>query len=571
MIRPLVVRADLTETQANNIATFAERFITEGNKRRDSKGYPLLAYKSSDARIEGYYERLYYIKNDYHHYYKSNGKKVYINGNRWVFNCDSFVSYVYRHVYGLILTKSKTSKTDGYSGLKIMSSTAAPWTMSNYINDAAASTHFYFIKRNIKIASLNLSILKKGDLIIRDTSHIMIYVGNGKIAHAATSHLDGSVKKDDMGLQVTNLKTRYPGTTISVARLKDHIISPSVSANMQVRWIDNGQVMNLASTTTTTTTTTPSQPTSDTTKPVIGSVTVNTNSYRYALISFSASDNTGIVGWKVTSSLSTPTLWNSVVTNKSISIANTSVAFNGTYYLWVKDGANNTGYETFVVSHIDSNKPVISSFTSIKQANDKYVLKVIANDNESGLATNAYSWDGKKTWQTINVLSVSEFKTYTVYVRDAAGNETNAVYTLKSETIDDKQAPKITYHNISTVDDKQQVSILASDTGGSGVAGYYVSKNTSKPTVSSNWVRVGTTNYSFEAEAGSYYLWVIDKSNNISNEYYKIVVEASNNSKTGSSVGKNILIIIISIVVGILGFYAYRYLKRNSFSKDNYM
>lgn len=45
-----------------------------------------------------------------------------------------------------------------------------------------------------------------------------------------------------------------------------------------------------------------------------------------------------------------------------------------------------------------------------------------ASDSDSGLAENAYSWDGGMTWTNVNTLQTSQIGNYTVYVQDKAGN-----------------------------------------------------------------------------------------------------------------------------------------------------
>ena len=92
---PLLVKADLTKDQQEDIATFASKFITEGRKKEhlDNQGFSILAYNQG-TRNEGFYNKLAYMRKDY------NGVNQ-INGNKWTFDCASFAAWVYYHCFGV--------------------------------------------------------------------------------------------------------------------------------------------------------------------------------------------------------------------------------------------------------------------------------------------------------------------------------------------------------------------------------------------------------------------------------------------------------------------------------------
>jgi cell wall-associated NlpC family hydrolase len=230
----LSVKADLTKDQENDLASFAENFIIEGNKRLDKNGYPLLAYMQGQARIDGYQSKLYRIGYDYNH-------KNSVNALKWTFDCASYASFVYYHTFNLILTYSTTSSIDPYSGLKIRSATANPYQVKEFVADADRGEHFYYIRKGVTGANINFNELKKGDLIIYVGHHIMVYIGDGKIAEATTS----CISKDNLGMQVIPLTSKYSTTTLSIIRVKNKIISPDVKANTKVTWLDTNETVEL--------------------------------------------------------------------------------------------------------------------------------------------------------------------------------------------------------------------------------------------------------------------------------------------------------------------------------------
>ena len=85
------VLAEMTETQEKEVAEFARNLIIKGLSKEhlDNKGMPILAYKQGPPRAYGYQDKLSFIDYDYR-------EKISINSNKWVFDCASFTSYVYK-------------------------------------------------------------------------------------------------------------------------------------------------------------------------------------------------------------------------------------------------------------------------------------------------------------------------------------------------------------------------------------------------------------------------------------------------------------------------------------------
>ena len=147
---PLIVKADLIKTQEDAISFYTTNFIEEGNKRIDSNGYSLLAYINGENRILGYQNKL--------------SKSDYTNEYKWGFDDASFVSYMYLKTFNLILTNTNTSKKDNYSGLNLKSLQGNPYQLSDFLDDALNSEHFYVYKENANISDEDIN-LKAGDLI----------------------------------------------------------------------------------------------------------------------------------------------------------------------------------------------------------------------------------------------------------------------------------------------------------------------------------------------------------------------------------------------------------------------
>lgn len=100
-----------------------------------------------------------------------------------------------------------------------------------------------------------------------------------------------------------------------------------------------------------------------------------------------------------------------------------TVTENKEYMAIVRDKADNRDSRKTVVDFVDLIVPKITDFSpdSTDWA-QSHVLTVTARDHESGLANEAYSWDGGQTWTADNTLTVTENGTYKVIVRDRVGN-----------------------------------------------------------------------------------------------------------------------------------------------------
>lgn len=146
------------------------------------------------------------------------------------------------------------------------------------------------------------------------------------------------------------------------------------------------------------------------------------------------------------------------------------VSDNDTYTVYLKDNAGNVASEDTMVSNIDKVDPVISDVTEsvTGQTDEDLTVTITADDADSKLADEAYSLDGE-TYQSSNEFTISENGTYTIYVKDNAGNVATASFTISNI---DKTAPVITSFDLSETDYVQSETITVNATDNVEVASY---------------------------------------------------------------------------------------------------
>lgn len=146
------------------------------------------------------------------------------------------------------------------------------------------------------------------------------------------------------------------------------------------------------------------------------------------------------------------------------------VTENGTYTLGLA-GSGNVDFSPTVsvtVDHIDNTPPSISSFQTASDAWGSSVQLIVnASDGQSGLAGEAYSYDGGASWSSSNTHTVTANGGYSVRVRDAVGNVSTAETTVEHI---DCTPPTIAISTNPSVDNwydgSLTVTIQAQDAGG---------------------------------------------------------------------------------------------------------
>ena len=168
-----------------------------------------------------------------------------------------------------------------------------------------------------------------------------------------------------------------------------------------------------------------------------------------------------------------------------------------------------------------------------KSPNDEYTnqdVEVSLSKNVEGNFTIQYSLDGVNYVDYSEPIKFAQNGTLYYCLRNAVYNKNN-YGRVEIESID-KDKPEI---NSFTVDNTSKVSskvltIDATDSGVSGIKGYYIGTSNTEPALSdfvASNTKTITTN-------GTYYAWVIDKANNISDK--KEIVESNIVYTVGTSV-----------------------------------
>lgn len=474
----------LTSVQQESIKKFTINFVEEGLSKKDSNGYPIFAYMQGQARIIGYKENLYYMKKDY---LGINN----INGSKWTFDCASFVSYIYKNVFGLNLVRSDIDSMFG--------SSAEPYLVKDFVKDADLNKKFIYVNglRGVTASTIDYSKMQPGDLIVIKGSHIMIYIGDKQFAHATSSAITSDKK---LGIEFNTLQNKYPNKKVYVIRVKNGVISSSNTGNMKVTWPDDKTTSDYSSVDI-------NVDVNVNDKPSINATLSTKEWAKKMTINMSFSDKDGLRGYSVSKS--------SVANYINISGNNVNKTYevneNGTYYIKVIDVKGNVSSKTIEINNIDTSAPIINSFVY----QNGYLI-VNASDSGSGLNGLAYSFDNG-TWTSVNKKKISKNGTYSVRVRDKLGNIVTKTINVTNYAVDSDDDSNI-YPSISvklsTNKKTKTVTVYMSFTDKSGLAGYCIS--TSK---TSNYIKINgkSVNKTYTVRAnGTYYINVININGNVS-------------------------------------------------------
>ena len=309
--------------------------------------------------------------------------------------------------------------------------------------------------------------------------------------------------------------------------------------------------------------------TTDTTAPSSPSISFSntTTSSQLATAAISATDDTGVTGYYLSESSTTPSItssgWTSVTSSKSYSsnVNWTLSSGNGskTVYVWFKDAVGNISSSTsatITLNQTDTTAPTNPSISinsgSSSTTSTSVTLTLSASDDtgvtgyyvsESTITpsltsanwvsvTSAASYSATAAF-TLSGGSVGD-NTKTVYVwfKDSAGNISASASDSITLTISDSTAPSspsVSIDSGSSSTTTTSVTLTLSATDNVGVTGYYASETSTTPSASaSGWTSVtSTTSYSatvaFTLSSGSVgdntktvYVWFKDSAGNIS-------------------------------------------------------
>lgn len=200
---------------------------------------------------------------------------------------------------------------------------------------------------------------------------------------------------------------------------------------------------------------------------------------------------------------------------------------NGTYYVYAKDKAQNVAKESFTISCIDTEAPVITieNISEEWTASD-ITVRFSATDNSNDTIYYTVSESGSLTAEQVTgtetSCTVTHNGTYYVYAKDLAGNIAKKIFNISSI---DKTAPVIQIHPFTTDWTNQDIRISFSATDNSNdTLVYAVSESDS---LTAGEVTGNETSF-LVTENSTYYVYAKDLAGNIA----KKEVTVSNIDKT---------------------------------------
>ncbi len=151
------------------------------------------------------------------------------------------------------------------------------------------------------------------------------------------------------------------------------------------------------------------------------------------------------------------------------------------------------------------------------------------------ISTNSEKPNGSSNWNASTSTNWSTSQgsgTYYIWAKDSSGTISS---NYKSVTVSkiETTAPHIDSVIPSSIN--KSLTINASDEGGSGVAGYYVSNENVAPDLNSNWNNSNDNTFVINKDPGVYYIWVKDAAGNISGNKTATIAESSNNDNNSLS------------------------------------
>ena len=242
-------------------------------------------------------------------------------------------------------------------------------------------------------------------------------------------------------------------------------------------------------------------------KPIVTNVTTTSST-----INIEAKDeDSGIVGYAVTTSNTEPKEFTSVANTKSFSTTLSGYAQGTTYYVWVKDEAGNIS---------ESVTAKTGNVTDLKQAdititpspsgwtNGKVVATAKVNVDIGSYKIRT-STDGEH-WATVNSQTFSSNGTMYVALWDGTNYGASATQAINNI---DTTKPVVTGATATT----NKITITATDEA-SGIIGYAVTTTNTAPSsfTSVTNTKSFSTTLSGYAQGTTYYVWVKDEAGNIS-------------------------------------------------------
>ncbi len=438
----------LTNNQASDLTFFTTKFIENGNKKINQNS--IFKY-DFENRITGYHNQL--------------------NQEYWCFDNSSFISFIYYQTLGLTLTKKRTNEIDSYSGLIKLDYNAEPYQLDDFKKDKYRFTYI------VKNKNIDLSLLKKADLIIIDTN-IMLYLGDNKVAYFSQ---EGAVIEE-----ITSQKG-------DVIRLKDTVIDPDKEVNLKVNWGLETEDFNILKT--------------SNDKPVI--IVKKSDDWVTKMnLTFNITDHDGIYSYTFNDE--------EILLSGKVSSITKEITENGTYTISVKDVLGNISKEEVTITTIDTNPPVIEDIT-VTPSKGYATITIKAKDLESGLDSSPYSINSKD-WFAKTSYDVNYEGDVKVYVKDKAGNISVKTVSVK---INDPIEPKIENIIIGQEEENGTKVIISFNVAGTKQLAIFKSESDLE------WIKV-EGEYITYLKPGIYSVWLKDNNMNVVDKK-TITIKSSNN------------------------------------------
>ena len=147
---------------------------------------------------------------------------------------------------------------------------------------------------------------------------------------------------------------------------------------------------------------------------------------------------------------------------------------DGTLYIRVSDGVSVMTTPLITLERIDSIAPDVKINGNTEKWTTSKTLTINASDEQSGLATNPYSWDGGNSWTSVKEKEFTSNQTVEIWVKDNVGNINKQTVTINK--IDNQAPTNVTLKEGTITSSSISVTASASQTGG-GIRGYQFSIN----------------------------------------------------------------------------------------------
>ena len=469
--------ADLTSTQENYIANFAKFLIEKSasSEHLDDRNLPLIAYSQE-------YRQYWVSLNSLAYLYKDAKNINTINGYKMVFDCASFISYIYNHTLDLELFKYVIDHQPRPS------SNAQPYTVQYFNADANANHNFKYILRNTPVSLLDLSNLKKGDIIIfpndpgKNNGHIVLYIGDGKIAHLSETSI---TRNGSLGAEIATLKTRYSSKTANVIRIKDNHIDPNIVPNTLIRWPDTNNIEDIG----------------------IYEKIPSPSNHQLKIQKEINSENK----YKMEVIFNQPTKYSFSLNGKNYNsnIFYNNLEFNQFYSLYIKDSVGNVTVRQFNVIGIDEAGRVEMAYSkddTVIPSVDRIIVNKNANNINLTIKANdadiisGYSLDNKY-FQKENTFSNLKYGIHTIYVKNIYGNVKALILNLTKEKLN---IANINLQSIITKEVNLDISFTKSTLGYS----YNITTSLNEP---KTYLPINGFSIKHSInQNGKYYLWIKD-------------------------------------------------------------